>query len=138
MAIAKGSVLHVSNFLCASGPRDKFVFVLGHTAPDSILVFTISSQTKYQSHPRLAREMVHIPPGSLAALKLDSWIQCFWHPITLVISSSVGLRGTLAPSFLVEVRKVIDASDVLNRIQIADCLDVIDRQDQAIVPPTDM
>jgi len=126
MSFARGSVLHIADFPGDYGPCDKYVFVMGHTAPQKILVFTISSQSKYTLQTRYSREMVSLPLGTSRALNKASWIQCFHHPTELRTDIyQINLVDTLSETFIASARAVIENSDILTRFEIDDCLDVM-------------
>jgi hypothetical protein len=122
----KGAILHVEKFPGDFGPCDKFVFVLGHASPTEVIVFTISSQDKYTQKPQFAREMVHVPLGTFRCLPKESWIQCFFHPIVLRTDQYTIEHKAIASTEIIEaVRSVIQQSDILNRFEINDCLDIL-------------
>lgn len=134
MKIEKGSILLIKNFPGHCGPIEKFVYVLGHASPSSILVFTISSQAKYESQPHYRREMVKIPKGTFACLKLDSWIQCFHCAHEIQLGSYVIERKVSAyAQYFLAVKNVIAHSDILNRLQISDYLDIMEN-DRSVAP----
>jgi hypothetical protein len=132
--IPKGTILFVKGFPGDFGLCDKFVFVLGHTSPSSILVFTISSQPRYELQPQYKREMVKIPKGTFSFLPVDSWIQCFHHTHELQIGSySMTVKGSAYDLYFEDVKRVVRDSDLLNAFQITDCIDVMDNDKSTIL-----
>jgi hypothetical protein len=132
--VQKGSILFVEDFPGQTGPCKKFVYLLGYGSPSSILVFTISSQERYSHQPHLNREMVKIPKGTFACLPKDSWIQCFHCAHELQLGSfSIHFRVHAHSPFFQLVRRVVLDSDLLNRMQISDYLDVMDNDKSRIV-----
>jgi hypothetical protein len=122
----KGTILHVSDFPGDYGPCDKFVVVLGHTSPAKVLVFTVTSQERYATQPQFKREMVHLPVGTSKALPKDSWVQCFYHPCELRLDRhTIKPVDVLVPDLVEAIRGVIERSDLLNQLEIADCLDIL-------------
>ena len=63
-----------------------------------------------------------------------SWIQCFHYPHELQLAAyKIEFRSTLPDQFLVSVRTVVTNSFVLNRMQMADCIDVMDNDKSVII-----
>ena len=129
MTLESGTIAFWLNF---SPGHDKFVYVLGTTADDIVLSFTISSQTKYLSIEPHRNELVVIPPGTLDCLYRQSFIQCF-HEVTrtpvkefreLDRRGFLNWRGCL-PQFIPDIIRCVEDSQLLPEIDQETVLELL-------------
>jgi hypothetical protein len=129
-----GTVLHIRDFLgIGHAPKNKFAYVIGGTNEGGLLFFLISTQD--YSKTELARETIFIPPGTCPSLRNPKgcWIQCFhrveyWSASELLAALENGRvtwEGELPREFLIQVRTVVEKSNVLMEREITECLSVI-------------
>ncbi len=131
--LSQGALILVRSFNSDKGfeAKDKFLVIIGHLNPSTVLAFRITSQLSYLK-TRLSRELVRIPIGTCRTLSKESFVQCF-HDVERLdvndlqagfVQGRVINRGSLNP-FLGKIRDVVEDSDVLSRRDIADCLQSI-------------
>ena len=128
--LSAGSILHIRGFQNNSGfaPKNKYLISVGWHSTHVILAFRITSQNLY-TQTNLARELVHIPSGTVGCLTKHSYIQCF-HDVERLdigqlqagwVANNVTTVGKHA-ACIATIHGVVQISDVLSPQDIADVL----------------
>lgn len=133
--LSKGSIIHIEDFKSPGYPvKDKYLAIFGSESLTHVLAFTITT-TDWTSHPRNGKEVVEIPQGTVSGLPKKCWVKCFYRSERLDVQELesgyanyvVSHKGKLPQDFLLKIKTVVEASDLLARMDIDDCLAALDR-----------
>ena len=119
MKLDPGTIAYWRDF---SPGNNKFVYILGVSAAEEVLSFTISSQLRYLQSDRHKNDLIEIAPYQLVAeFDRRSFIQCFFEVTCTPVGTFKRLEGkgtimyrACLPQFLRPMIPIVQASEHLS------------------------
>jgi len=132
--LSKGTIIHIEDFKSPGyKPKDKYLLIFGAESVTTVLAFTLT--TTDWTLTATGREVIEVPQNSVPKLPKKCWIKCFHHAERLDVQQleygyknyTVTVKGKIPSELLNRIRNVVECSDVLSRMDIADYLAAMDR-----------